>query len=175
MGNPDRTCKRCKKTYPLDQFPKRLKSKAELRSCPEPNFYYRHHCEGCFREVYNEYNRKPNCRLRHMIFDSRRKSGRKGWEFNLDIEFLFKLFEKQSGKCGITGYDMHLHTSDDPAHKRYVASLDRIDSNGGYTKDNVQFVCAQANYMKHTLPTEELIVWCKAVIDNGDSNKVTSG
>lgn len=174
MDSQSRTCSRCSKTYPFDQFPKMYKSKAEIEANPKSQYYRRNYCMDCYRKQYNGYNRRPSNRLRHMIFDSRKKASRKGWQFDLDIEFLLELFEKQSGKCGVTGYDMHLHSSEDPTHKRYVASLDRIDSSGGYTRDNVQFVCAQANYMKHTLPSDELVVWCKAIIENSDRKKVTS-
>ena len=39
----------------------------------------------------------------------------------------------------------------------YTASLDRIDSNRGYTKDNIQVMSHKANAMKNSASKEELI------------------
>lgn len=45
-------------------------------------------------------------------------------------------------------------------------SIDRIDPNKGYTKDNVQLVCAQVNMMKSDMSLEELYMFCEAMIKN---------
>lgn len=43
-------------------------------------------------------------------------------------------------------------------------SLNRIDNNLGYTKDNVQLLCNFTNNMKSTLSNEEIIEWCHSII-----------
>lgn len=44
-------------------------------------------------------------------------------------------------------------------------SIDRIDSSIGYVRGNVQFVCDVANRMKQDLSQEELLVWCKKILE----------
>ena len=44
-----------------------------------------------------------------------------------------------------------------------TASLDRIDSSKGYTKDNVQWVHKDINYIKRDLSDSEFITLCKKV------------
>lgn len=48
-------------------------------------------------------------------------------------------------------------------------SIDRIDPNKGYTKDNVQLVCAQVNMMKSDMSLEELYMFCEAKIKNNEN------
>ena len=39
----------------------------------------------------------------------------------------------------------------------YRASLDRIDSDITYTKDNIQFVCTCVNFMKNQYTNEQIV------------------
>jgi hypothetical protein len=48
--------------------------------------------------------------------------------------------------------------------KNAAASLDRIDSTKGYTKDNVQVICYLANKMKNNATIEQLVVFAKGVL-----------
>ena len=45
-------------------------------------------------------------------------------------------------------------------------SPDRIDSSKGYTKDNIQFVCNRVNAMKNNMNTEELLYFCKKIVEH---------
>ena len=112
-------------------------------------------------------------RLRRFIHDCKRKSERMGWPFDLTKEFLEELFEDQKGLCPITGFEITLEGTQESNLKRFTASLDRIDSSKGYTKDNVWFVTLQANYMKSQLTMEELVNWCQKIVDH-QSKKVLS-
>jgi hypothetical protein len=78
----------------------------------------------------------------------------KKYNFNLTKRFLVKLWEKQEGICAITGLEMlepvGYVASRVPLKTPKTASIDRIDSNKGYTKGNVQWVCVFANLAKNT-------------------------
>lgn len=43
-------------------------------------------------------------------------------------------------------------------------SIDRIDSDVGYVRGNVQFVCDIVNRMKQDLSQAELLIWCCRVL-----------
>ena len=47
------------------------------------------------------------------------------------------------------------------------ASLDRIDSTKGYVKGNIQFVAVMAQYAKHGFTEQELLGFCKRVVEHG--------
>jgi hypothetical protein len=46
-----------------------------------------------------------------------------------------------------------------------TASLDRIDSSKGYSKDNVQWVHKRLNAVKQNLTPEEFLFWCIKVVE----------
>ena len=50
-------------------------------------------------------------------------------------------------------------------------SVDRIDSNKGYTKNNVQLVCMAINQMKSDMSIEELLYFCEHIVYNNGKIK----
>lgn len=50
-------------------------------------------------------------------------------------------------------------------HPRYCPSLDRIDSTKGYTKENIQVTSKLFNVMKWDSTQEELLHFCKSVLE----------
>jgi hypothetical protein len=57
------------------------------------------------------------------------------------------LWDKQFGRCALTGIEMHL-PGQPGLDKDLMISPDRIDSSGHYSLDNVQLVCRFANFWK---------------------------
>ena len=98
-------------------------------------------------------------RLNH----SKSKSYR-GITLEIDYKFLYELYQRQEGKCAISGLPMTYNVGAGRNH--YNISIDRIDSTKGYTKDNVQLVCAQVNMMKAEMTMEELYIFCENIVDN---------
>lgn len=93
----------------------------------------------------------------------------KGRAYNLTLQDLKDLWEKQQGICPYTGWKLILplssggwKTLDAPELK---ASLDRIDSSKGYIGGNVQFTSVMANWAKNNLEEDKLLKFCKAVAD----------
>jgi hypothetical protein len=75
----------------------------------------------------------------------------------------------QEGKCAISGVPLTLK-----AHKRDhtgTASVDRIDSKLGYTKDNIQWVHKTVNQMKMDLEESEFFDWCNKISANKEETK----
>lgn len=71
-------------------------------------------------------------------------------------EFLVQLWEKQKGVCNLTGLPMQLRV-EKGAPNHMIVSVDRIDSDGHYSPDNLQLTCWFANRWKGTTPNDEFM------------------
>ena len=70
------------------------------------------------------------------------------------IEFLKKQYQKQKGLCAISGMPMELKIGE---HVENKCSIDRIDSNKGYTRRNIQLTTWWSNQMKMDTSMEVFI------------------
>jgi hypothetical protein len=77
--------------------------------------------------------------------------------FDLTPIYLKELMDSQNNKCGITGEDI-VEVSGN-------ISLDKKDPSLGYTKGNVQWTNRKSNTMKQDLTMQQLLDWCKKVIE----------
>jgi hypothetical protein len=84
-------------------------------------------------------------------------------EFELTTEELYQLFVDQNELCKLSGLPISLLFDTD---RKFTASLDRIDSSKGYTKDNVQWLHKDINFMKQAYSQERFISLCKLVANN---------
>jgi hypothetical protein len=87
-------------------------------------------------------------RLLTLISAARTRATKKGLKHDLDIEWALALWAAQDGACCITGIPFELDhpvRTDSKDLNPYSPSLDRIDSQGGYTKDNTRLVCTCVN------------------------------
>ena len=82
-------------------------------------------------------------------------------EFSITIEFISNLFDKQNKKCALSGMELDSKNM----------SLDRINSNLGYTKNNVQWLHKKINKLKGKYSDNELIELCRKVSEHNDSPK----
>jgi hypothetical protein len=98
---------------------------------------------------------------------------------NITTEYLKQLWEEQDGICPYTGWKLVLPTKGVAGWKEDTykasaqnggriarASIDRINSDLGYIKGNVQFVAVIANLAKNSFTDKELLNFCKAVTKN---------
>jgi len=95
------------------------------------------------------------------IENARHRAQYKKLPFDLTLEFLWKLYEEQGGKCAISGTPISF--GNNSRSTGASASLDRIDPHKGYTKVNVQWVHVEINYMKHKFSTNKFFDWCVKV------------
>ena len=83
-------------------------------------------------------------------------------EMSISIEDAWNRFLEQNRCCALTGELIHFQTG--RYTKDATASLDRIDSTKGYTKDNIQWLHRKVNYMKQEFSQQEFIEWCEKVV-----------
>lgn len=77
------------------------------------------------------------------------------------------MWYNQKGRCFYSNIELilpkHGTRKVDHIHR---ASLDRIDSSKGYTKDNTRFVSTSINFMKNSLSHDDTIKLCKLIAKN---------
>lgn len=96
-----------------------------------------------------------------------KESARKNTD--IDLKYLKELWESQNGTCPLTGWTMRLpvsSTSGFESTRPENASLDRINNDLGYLKNNVRFVALIVNLAKMKFHDEDVKEFCKAVVIN---------
>ena len=81
---------------------------------------------------------------------------------SIDCEYLWNLINKQNLKCAISNIGITLSRG----RNSQTASLDRINSDLGYTKDNIQWVHKDINWLKNRFPQNKFIELCQSVSKN---------
>ena len=84
----------------------------------------------------------------------------RGIAFHLTPQPVWDLFVAQEGACALSGVPLCFGPSQ-------TASLDRIDSNGSYTLDNIQWVHKEINIMKGSLTEDRFRELCSLVVARG--------
>jgi len=99
----------------------------------------------------------------------KRKAKERSLEFTVTAQELWDLFNKQNGKCALSGVDITLTTVINSQHNldraKMTASLDRIDNSKSYTIDNVQWIHKVLNHMRRQYSIDEYVKWCKLVAE----------
>ena len=84
-----------------------------------------------------------------------------GLKYDIDIDFLRS---KYNGKCELSGIEFDL-SLDSGNRNPFRPSLDKIDSNGGYTKDNVRIILWGLNFALSDFGLDVYLKMAKAVIE----------
>jgi hypothetical protein len=108
---------------------------------------------------YSERNNDLDC-FRPILANLHSSRGRKKG-FDLDLNYLKELWDKQKGICPFLGIDLIPLGWDGVSDPIYTASIDRIDSSKGYVKGNIIFVSVMINYAKNKFEIEKLIDFLK--------------
>jgi hypothetical protein len=163
--------------------------------CDAPSRNYRRYCKwkcDCGKEVVVRksnvlFNEFPSCGCMRKKHDSKlwkgfgeipstywstilqRKHLCKNRTVNISIGYAWEIFQKQKGKCALTGEPITFSSKYDSI--KGTASLDRIDSKLGYEEGNVQWVHKDVNRMKSNLTMERFLTLCKEIVDNSSNMK----
>lgn len=119
-------------------------------------------CKDC--ATINARNQRKRNPLKFILNDARKHSKSTGREFNISLDDLNEIMKIQNGKCILT--DVFFDEDNLP-------SLDRINSNLGYEKGNIQFLLIKVNRMKSNLDEEDFLELCEKITINkaGKSKK----
>lgn len=114
-------------------------------------------CNTATERSYRQRTSTPEGFFRRLTRSNHRRAA-------LTPEFLLGLYEKQQGCCALSG--IRMTTISGKGHILTNVSIDRIDSSKEYEQDNVQLVCHIVNLMKHNMTVEQLVLWCRRIIEH---------
>lgn len=111
-------------------------------------------CHQCVADAKGFSNNRP-VGAKKRIFNRFKKSAKtRGIYWDLSID---EMFDSYNGYCELTGWKIPLEGGNPSA------SLDRINSKSGYTKENVQWVHSMVNMSKNKYDQDLFIKMCQAV------------
>lgn len=98
----------------------------------------------------------------------KRNATKRNIPFTITIEEAWDIFLSQKGKCAITGINISLWKTAKSIDRTATASLDRIDNNKGYEKNNIHWVHKRINQIKMDMELNEFYDWCLKVVNNAN-------
>tara|TARA_Y100000004_G_scaffold5903_1_gene6838 strand:- start:5 stop:451 length:447 start_codon:yes stop_codon:yes gene_type:complete len=98
------------------------------------------------------------------MIHSKLKTARKDMEWEITTGYLEELWDKQNGRCALSGVFMTWQSGE--GRQDLNVSIDRKSPDKGYIIGNIQLVTQRVNIMKHILKDAELYWWCKNIVTN---------
>ncbi len=97
-------------------------------------------------------------RFRRHVLSAKSRAKYKNLVFDISVKDLYNLWENQCGKCAYTKIDLINPSSTNEKMDTLInrASLDRIDSNLGYTVNNIQWVSLICQYAKNKFSDSDM-------------------
>lgn len=189
-------CKNCQTTKPLEMFTK-SNCKEFTRGNIKRNYTTKdgHHayCKKCnaekarkfrlkYKEMtgstdyrgtgkiknYPEKDRRLISAIRNRLAQAKSRNKRSKKPFEIDLDYMYQLWNIQKGLCALTGYPMTLD-----GHTNIRLSIDKIKPSLGYAKGNVQWVLFSANRAKGDLSQKDFIKMCKMIIERATTTENT--
>ena len=170
IGETDRhKCRRCFRILPSGAFGPMLHYKSPRRETWRVEFLHPF-CWECRRQLNGEhvvhplYSPKVDRRITDLVQRFASMAVSRQLLFLIDKEDVFGMYLRQDGKCSLTGLAFSLDQAAG-VKNNLAPSLDRIDSAGNYTLDNVQLVAAYVNIAKNDLSQESFIRMCRLIAE----------
>lgn len=88
--------------------------------------------------------------LATKLSNSKSRSKKMGFTHSLILRDLARIWLSQKGRCALTNQLMTVNTGSTYEKNPFGLSIDRIDSNKGYDKNNIRLLCHWANNAKST-------------------------
>ena len=103
----------------------------------------------------------------HFLNNVMRHASFKDRKVEVDDDWIWELYLSQNRKCALSGRDISFSKCGEKAN----ASLDRIDSNLDYIKDNLQLTHIDVNLSKRIYSNDYFIQMCREITDYQNSLK----
>lgn len=167
----DHACVKCGSVKPLEDYAAHMHGRN------------RKHCKSCQAAYQRELRAsgyKPSgrntalaglpqeARARHtcitrMLNSAAGNARRAGRQMTLTVQDVEALWAAQDGLCALSGLTLGTEQN-----SQTIASLDRVDVNSGYTRDNVRLLAWAVNRARGTMADAEFVAVCRAVVRCND-------
>lgn len=156
MDTANRVCKVCLKPKPLASF-STFTNKGQKPS-------KRHTCSSCRTDRVRQITSSSPKRYLQSWLSRGSSSRGQQREVDLKIEDLLQCWHEQSGRCAVTNMAMTYSPKSLKLGTGLNVSIDRINSDQGYTPKNIRLVCHRVNVMRNTGDDAELQWWCRQIM-----------
>jgi hypothetical protein len=149
-----RICNTCKIEKPREYF-------SESTGKKRRGTNIRSSCKDCLSRGLNITTVEQFIR---RLFNGIKRRENKILASDLTVSYLISLYNDQKGLCNISKLPMTIVVGNKVVDTNI--SIDRIDNNKGYIKENIQLVCRRINSMKSDLILDNFYNWCELIIKN---------
>lgn len=123
-----------------------------------------------YKKREDEWLRSVRGRLYSLFQSAKERAKKYNFSIEIDLDFLLERFEKIKGKCELSEIPFSFERFGKIKRNPFALSLDRIDSEKGYTKDNVRLVCVIVNLSLNNFGDEAFFKMCEAVTNKRKGN-----
>lgn len=150
-------CKKCGETDPA-QFYKNVKGKCKKCTSADSAQRYRDMTDD-EKVLYRQRSRKwqSDNIFQFRWLAARSRAGKSGIEFTITMQDVADMWNSQHGLCYYSGLPMTTEVLPVAGPSTYSMSIDRKNSDCGYTPDNVVLCCSTVNVMKNNLPMNDFL------------------
>lgn len=156
----NKICNNCNTTKDVSEFNSNSKNTDGLRSV----------CKLCLLNHTYSVGSTFDGFIKMLYYDLISNAKKRNIQVYITIDDIKSQYENQLGFCALTGFKLtwtkYPIESQFHINNKFNISVDRIDSNKDYTKDNIQLVCAMTNIIKYRLSEDKFIELCKKISKN---------
>lgn len=117
------------------------------------------------RKYYEKLATDVDRSMKYFHSTARKGARARNIEFTITQQDVIDLWYKQNGRCALSGVPMTLTHGTAYNHNPTKVSIDRIDNDVGYTKENIQLITWQINCSKGTFDVEQLFEMCQHIVN----------
>ena len=150
-------CTLCNKELPVSEFEQYPSGKRRMQCEPCRSHHRQRKRQMVMQQSHEAYLRNLHAKLK--------STRRKTHTWGLVPEDLIEIWDEQKGRCAVSGIAL-THHLDGSGTKEFNASIDRINNDQDYSRDNVRLVAYRINIMRHTLSTDMFWWWIKTIHDH---------
>lgn len=129
-------------------------------------------CKNCSIECVNKYGSTFDGFIKMLYYDLISNAKKRNINVEITIDDIKNQFNNQVGLCALTRFKMtwNKQPSNSQTHisNKFNISVDRINSEKDYTKDNIQLVCAIINIIKYKLSKNKFTEICYKISKNNN-------
>lgn len=145
----DYVCKVCGNDDMLNFY---ISSKTKCKRCISREMQKKYINGDFINRCETNKNWKLNNFIHHKVQSAKHRAMRKGFEFTITDEIVKDILKQQGGKCYFSNIELTFKP-----HDWSSLSIDRINNDLGYTKENIVLVTKFVNSSKNLLTNQEFI------------------